>query len=97
MPNEDKTLWLVFNGEIYNAGELRDDLANAGHRFISKSDSEVIIHAYEQWGPDCLPRFNGMFAFALWDVQERSLFCARDAMGIKPFYYRHDSDSFSFA
>jgi asparagine synthase (glutamine-hydrolysing) len=97
MPNENKTLWLVFNGEIYNARSLRGDLVNAGHRFRSKSDSEVLIHAYEQWGMDCLSRFNGMFAFALWNEKERSLFCARDPMGIKPFYYRHESDNFSFA
>ncbi|MFC1821066.1 asparagine synthase (glutamine-hydrolyzing) [Thermodesulfobacteriota bacterium] len=97
MPNEDKTIWLVFNGEIYNAGALRGDLINAGHRFRSKSDSEVLVHAYEQWGVDCLSRLNGMFAFALWNENERSLFCGRDPMGIKPFYYRHDSDSFSFA
>ena len=97
MPNEDRTIWLVFNGEIYNAEPLRDDLTKAGHFFKSKCDAEILVHAYEQWGTDCLSRFNGMFAFALWNETERSLFCARDPMGIKPFYYRHGADSFSFA
>ncbi len=97
MPNEDHTLWLVFNGEIYNYRELMDELASRGHRFRSKTDSEVVLHAYEEWGTDCLTRFNGMWAFALWDSRRRGLFCARDRLGIKPFYYAVADGSFLFA
>jgi len=78
MTNEDKTLWLVFNGEIYNYIELREELIKKGHRFHSQSDTEVILHAYEEWGAGCLQRFNGMWAFALWDEKAQQLFCARD-------------------
>jgi asparagine synthase (glutamine-hydrolysing) len=87
MGNEDDHLQIVFNGEIYNFLELREELEFAGHRFKTHSDTEVIIHAYEQWGKDCLRRFNGMFAFALWDSHKRELFMARDHLGIKPLYY----------
>jgi asparagine synthase (glutamine-hydrolysing) len=97
MTNEDGTLWLVFNGEIYNFVELREELIEKGHRFHSKSDTEVILHAYEEWGHECLDRFNGMWAFALWDNQRQELFCARDRFGIKPFYYAQTGDSFLFA
>lgn len=97
MTNEDETLWLVFNGEIYNYRELMEELISHGHRFQSKTDSEVILHAYEEWGRDCLQRFNGMWAFALWDSREEELFCARDRLGIKPFYYAQTGDSFFFA
>ncbi|MDO9325981.1 MAG: asparagine synthase (glutamine-hydrolyzing) [Methanoregula sp.] len=97
MTSEDQTLWLVFNGEIYNFIELREELMQKGHRFHSKSDTEVILHAYEEWGHECLNRFNGMWAFALWDGQRQELFCARDRFGIKPFYYTHTGDSFLFA
>ena len=76
MTNEDKTLWLLFNGEIYNYIELRDELVNKGHRFHSRSDTEVILHAYEEWGTGCLQRFNGMWAFALWDEKsQQTLLC----------------------
>ncbi len=85
--NEDGKLQIVFNGEIYNFVELRAELEAAGHHFKTKSDTEVIVHAYEQWGPDCVKRFNGMFAFALWDGYKRELFIARDHLGIKPLYY----------
>ena len=85
--NEDGSLQIVFNGEIYNFVELRKDLEAAGHVFQTRSDTEVIVHAYEQWGKACVERFNGMFAFALWDSNRRELFCARDHLGIKPFYY----------
>ena len=97
MTNEDETLWLVFNGEIYNYRELMEELISYGHRFWSRTDSEVILHAYEEWGRDCLQRFNGMWAFALWDSQKEELFCARDRLGVKPFYYARTGDSFLFA
>lgn len=97
MTNEDGTLWLVFNGEIYNFIELRDELVKKGHRFHSQSDTEVILHAYEEWGVGCLPLFNGMWAFALWDDKKQQLFCARDRLGIKPFYYAQIEGSFLFA
>jgi asparagine synthase (glutamine-hydrolysing) len=97
MTNEDKTLWLVYNGEIYNYLELREELVKKGHSFHSQSDTEVILHAYEEWGTGCLQRFNGMWAFALWDEKTRQLFCARDRFGIKPFYYTEAGGSFLFA
>jgi asparagine synthase (glutamine-hydrolysing) len=97
MTNEDGSLWLVFNGEIYNFVELRRELIEKGHRFHSKSDTEVILHAYEEWGHKCLSRFNGMWAFALWDEPRQELFCARDRFGIKPFYYAQAGNSFLFA
>lgn len=85
--NEDGKLQIVFNGEIYNFVELRAELESHGHQFKTKSDTEVIVHAYEQWGQDCVKRFNGMFAFALWDGRKRELFIARDHLGIKPLYH----------
>jgi asparagine synthase (glutamine-hydrolysing) len=97
MTNEDGTLWLVFNGEIYNYLELHQDLVEKGHRFHSKSDTEVILHAYEEWGTDCLTHFNGMWAFALIDEKSETLFCARDRFGIKPFYYTLVDNTFLFA
>lgn len=86
--NENRTVWIVFNGEIYNHADLRPELAQHGHVFRTKSDTEVIVHSYEQWGIDgCLERLRGMFAFLLWDAERRELFAARDRLGIKPLYY----------
>ena len=90
LPNEDETTWLVFNGEIYNYRELRNELIGAGHRFRSQTDSEVVVHAYEEWGDDCVHRLRGIFAFAIWDGARRRLFAARDRLGVKPLYlWRH--------
>jgi asparagine synthase (glutamine-hydrolysing) len=97
MQNEAGTLWLVYNGEIYNYRELDAELKAKGYVYRSRSDAETIVHAYEEWGTDCLTRFNGMFAFALWDEARRQLFCARDRFGEKPFYYRFEAGSFAFA
>lgn len=88
---------VVYNGEIYNFRELRTDLEGLGHRFVSESDTEVLLRAYLQWGQSCVTRFNGMFAFALWDAGQNLLFCARDRLGIKPFFYVEDRTGFEFA
>lgn len=87
MANGDGTLQIIFNGEIYNYIELREELSALGHRFRTRSDTEVIVHAYKQWGTKCVNRFNGMFAFAIVNVREKTLFLARDHLGIKPLYY----------
>jgi asparagine synthase (glutamine-hydrolysing) len=89
--------WIVFNGEVYNFVELRHELAALGETFRSTSDTEVILAAYRRWGRDCLARFNGMFAFALWDGERRELFCARDRFGVKPLYYQWDGRRLAFA
>ncbi|WP_199613800.1 asparagine synthase (glutamine-hydrolyzing) [Paenibacillus alkalitolerans] len=95
--NEDRTVWLVFNGEIYNYKELRSMLMDKGHRFSSQSDSETIVHLYEEYGEDCVDYLRGMFAFAIWDARKRTLFAARDFFGIKPLYYIVDQEGFVFA
>jgi asparagine synthase (glutamine-hydrolysing) len=87
MANEDGSVWTVFNGEIYNFAEVRAELEGAGHRFQTKSDTEIIVHGYEQWGARCVERFRGMFAFAVWDAKARRLVLARDRLGVKPLYY----------
>ncbi len=97
MFNERGNLSIVFNGEIFNHAEIRPDLERAGHLYKNRSDTETIIHAYEEYGPDCVTRFRGMFAFAMWDSEARTLFCARDRLGIKPFYYYWDGRLFAFA
>lgn len=88
---------VVYNGEIYNFRELRSELEGLGHRFFSECDTEVLLRAYLQWGKACVTRFNGMFSFALWDASQGVLFCARDRMGIKPFFYVEDGLGFEFA
>lgn len=97
MCNEDGSVWLICNGEVYNYLELIPDLKSKGHIFKSHTDTEVIIHAYEEYGVDCVHKFNGMFAFAIWDNNKKRLFCARDRFGIKPFYYYLDDKKFQFA
>jgi asparagine synthase (glutamine-hydrolysing) len=97
MANETGSRWITFNGEIYNHAALRRALERAGHRYQSRSDTETILHAFEEHGPDCLHLFRGMFAFAIWDAGLRRLFCARDRLGIKPFYYYWDGRLFAFA
>jgi asparagine synthase (glutamine-hydrolysing) len=94
MANEDDSVWIVFNGEIYNYLGLRQQLLARGHRFKTHSDTEVIIHAYEEYGPDCLRHLRGMFAFAIWDRNRRRLFIARDRVGIKPLYYCQTAEAF---
>jgi asparagine synthase (glutamine-hydrolysing) len=97
MSNEDGSVWVTFNGEIYNFRELRIELERQGHVFRTHSDTEVIVHAYEAYGRKCLERFRGMFAFAIWDNRTRSLFLARDRVGKKPLYYALSRDRFLFA
>jgi asparagine synthase (glutamine-hydrolysing) len=97
MSNESRTLWITYNGEVFNHGDLRPALEQAGHCYTSRSDTETILHAYEQHGPDSLALFRGMFAYAIWDNQHRRLFCARDRLGIKPLYYFWDGHLFAFA
>lgn len=97
MFNEDEQLVLVFNGEIYNYLELIPELTARGHRFRSRTDSEVILHAYEEWGPRCVERFNGMWAFAIWDRRTRRLFASRDRLGVKPFFYRTSGEQLVFS
>jgi asparagine synthase (glutamine-hydrolysing) len=97
MCNEDQSIWIVFNGEIYNFQELREDLMKRGHIFKSGTDTEVIVHLYEEYGTDSVNRLRGMFAFAIWDGNSHVLFVARDRVGIKPLYYVDRSDAFSFA
>lgn len=96
MHNEDKSLWLTINGEIYNYKSLKSQLEKSGHRFYSSTDSEVILHGYEEWGKDILNKLKGMFAFAIWDSKKNELFLARDRFGIKPLYYYINNKTFVF-
>ena len=97
MSNRDGSLWIVHNGEIYNYLEIRAELVSKGYEFRSSTDTEVILNSYQEWGSDCLNKFNGMWAFAIWDRRKRSLFCARDRFGVKPFYYYSDGSTFIFS
>ena len=97
MANEDGSHFIIFNGEIFNHASLRPALEQAGHRYTNRSDTETILHSYEQYGPECVLRLRGMFAFAIWDKDARKLFCARDRLGKKPFYYYWDGRTFAFA
>ncbi len=96
LANENEDIWIVFNGEIYNHAELRATLEARGHRYRTHSDTETIVHLYEEYGRDCVKHLRGMFAFAIWDRRKRVLCAARDRMGIKPFYYRWDGRAFLF-
>ena len=89
MHNEDRSKWIVFNGEIYNYQELRAELDKRGHKFYTNSDTEAIVHLYDEFGEGCLEYLRGMFAFAIWDEREKSLFIARDRVGKKPLLYSH--------
>ncbi len=96
MHNEDRSAWIVFNGEIYNYKELRERLEKLGHEFYTDSDTEAIVHAYEQYGADCPKHLRGMFAFAIWDERKEELFLARDRVGKKPLLYAHVGDQLIF-
>ncbi len=97
LANEDGSVWVVFNGEIYNYQALRQALVDKGHRFSTQTDTEVLVHLYEDMGPRCVEQLRGMFAFAIWDARRHRLFAARDRLGQKPFYYVHRGDEFLFA
>ena len=97
MLSEDKSTVIVFNGEIYNFHELRKDFERSGHRFNGNSDTEVLLRLYQEEGPEMLRRLNGIFAIAIWDQKNKSLFVARDALGVKPFYFVAEDGLFAFA
>jgi len=97
MSNSDKTIWITFNGEIFNFQDIRKELEAKGYRFRSNSDTEVIIYAYQEWGIGCLDKLNGQFAFGIWDAMKKQLFLARDRLGIKPLYYISVDGKFMFA
>ena len=97
LANEDETVWIVFNGEIYNFGELHDELVKKGHVFKTRSDTEVIVHLYEEEGENCFKRLRGMFAIAIWDARNRKLLLARDRVGKKPLFYFYDGRRIAFA
>ncbi len=97
MPNEDLTLWIVFNGEIFNYVELRKELTDKGHKFRTKSDTEVILHLYEEFGENCLSKLNGQFAFSIWDKKNNEFFVARDRVGIRPLFYYSGNSLFIYS
>lgn len=94
--NEDESIWIVFNGEIYNHNALRDELRARGHQFRTRTDTEVIVHLWEEYGPGCVDHLRGMYAFSIWDANRRELFIARDPLGIKPLFYSLDEDRIAF-
>ncbi len=97
MSSGERQYWITYNGEIYNYLELREELKKFGYSFLGTCDTEVILKAYEEWGSECVKRFNGMWGFAIWDVRKQVLFCSRDRVGVKPFYYHADGERFIFA
>ena len=97
LSNENETVWVIFNGEIYNFRELKEDLERRGHQFKTRSDTEVIAHSYEEYGEECFKRFNGMFAIGIWDEKKNRLTLARDRLGKKPLYYSFMNETFLFA
>lgn len=97
MGSEDGQIWLVYNGEVYNFKELRQELEGLGSRFCSNTDTEVVLRSFQQWGEACVHRFNGMFAFAVWDGRRKRLLLARDRLGVKPLFYYSDQGRFAFA
>ncbi len=97
LSNEDDSVWIVFNGEIYNHISLREQLIAKGHQFKTGTDTETIVHLYEEYGSECVKHLRGMFAFAIWDEKNKKLFCARDRFGIKPFFYFLDHEKFIFS
>jgi len=97
LSNEDGTVWVTYNGEIYNHGDVRPSLERCGHRYRTKSDTETIVHAYEEWGDDCVHRFRGMFAFAVWHSATRRLLLVRDRLGVKPLYWARAGSRLLFA
>src|SRR3954449_1380069 len=96
LSNEDGTVWIAFNGEIYNHADVRVALEGAGHRYRTRCDTETIVHAYEQWGDACVDHLRGMFAFAIWDAPRRRLLLARDRLGVKPLYWAMAGDRLLF-
>ena len=97
MSNSEQTIWITFNGEIYNYLALQKELIELGYTFYSHSDTEVLLYSYEQWNTDCLKKLRGFFSFAIWDKRTDSLFIARDYVGKKPFYYYYDNETFAFS
>src|SRR3954453_1899597 len=96
MPNEDGTVWITYNGEVYNHAALREELEAKGHTYRSHTDTETLLHLYEEEGPRCVERLQGMFAFAIWDERKQELFLARDRLGIKPLYFSQPPGGFVF-
>ena len=95
--NENGTLWIIYNGEAFNYIELKEDLLKKGHRFTTATDTEVLLHLYEEYGSDCLKKINGQFSLAIWDSAKKELFLARDRVGIRPLYYTHSEGRLVFA
>src|SRR3990172_6687995 len=97
MSDKEGRYWITYKGELYNYKEIKKELENKGYIFQTSTDTEVIIYAYMEWGTNCLTRFNGMFAFAIWDIEDKTLFLARDRIGIKPVYYHKKDNTLFFA